>query len=155
LVTSKELRLKHSVITEITVGEGTVIHDHVNLYKCRIGSHCKIDSYVYIEEGVSIGNNCKIRPFVFIPTGVTLEDGVFVGPGAVFTNDKYPKIDGQWTLRLTLIKKGTSIGACAVILPGVTVGENVLIGAQAVVTKDVPDNHIALGNPARFTLRSK
>lgn len=143
-----EKKPKFSVIDDIEVGEGTVIYDHVNLYKCKIGKNCKIDSFVYIEEGVVVGDNCKIRPFVFIPTGVTLEDNVFVGPGTVFTNDKYPKVSGEWKLMPIKVKKGASIGATAVILPGVTIGENVVVGAGAVVSKDVPDNAVAVGNPA-------
>lgn len=89
---------KYSVLKDVEIGEGTVIHDQVNLYKCKIGKNCKIDSFVYIEEGVIIGDNCKIRPFVFIPTGVTIEDNVFVGPNVTFTNDKYPKVKGEWAL---------------------------------------------------------
>jgi len=141
---------KYSSIINIEVGENTVIKDHVNLYKCKIGSNCKIDSYVYIEENVTIGNNCKIRPFTFIPTGVTIEDNVFVGPNVVFTNDKYPKLDRAWNLLPTLIKDGASIGASSVILPGITIGKNVLVGAGSVVTKDVPENCVVAGNPARI-----
>lgn len=141
---------KFSVIKDIEIGEGTVIHDQVNLYKCKIGRNCKIDAYVYIEEGVTIGDNCKIRPFVFIPTGVTIEDNVFIAPGVIFTNDKYPKVSGEWKLMPIRVKKGASIGAGATILPGVTIGENALIGSGATVTKDVPDNAVVIGNPSRI-----
>jgi len=141
---------KFSLIKDVEIGEGTVIHDQVNLYKCKIGRNCKIDAYVYIEEGVVIGDNCKIRPFVFIPTGVTIEDNVFIAPGVIFTNDKYPKVSGEWKLMPIRVKKGASIGAGAVILPGVTVGENALIGAGAVVAEDVPDNTIVIGKPSRL-----
>jgi len=134
---------------DVEIGEGTVIHDQVNLYKCKIGRNCKIDAYVYIEEGVVIGDNCKIRPLVFIPTGVTIEDNVFVAPGVIFTNDKYPKVSGEWKLQPIIVKKGASIGAGAVIMPGVTIGKNALISAGAVVTRNVPDNSIVVGNPAR------
>src|SRR4030067_1902992 len=109
---------KYSLIKDAEIGEGTIVHDQVNLYKCRIGKNCKIDSFVYVEEGVTIGDNCKIRPFVFIPTGVTLENNVFVGPNAVFTNDRYPKVSGEWTLEKTIVRRGASIGAGASILPG-------------------------------------
>ena len=139
---------KYSVLIDVKIGKNTIIKDHVNLYKCKIGDNCKIDSFVYIEENVSIGDNCKIRPFVFIPTGITIEENVFIAPGVIFTNDKYPKVSGEWKLMPSKVKKGASIGAAAVILPGVTIGENALVGAGAVVTKDVSDNAIVVGNPA-------
>jgi len=143
---------RFSIIKDAEIGEGTKIHDQVNIYKCKIGRNCKIDAYVYIEEGVEIGDNCKIRPFVFIPTGVIIEDNVFVGPNVTFTNDKYPKARGQWRLLPTRVKRGASIGANSVILPGLTIGENALVGAGSVVTKDVPHKAIVAGKPAR-TLR--
>jgi UDP-2-acetamido-3-amino-2,3-dideoxy-glucuronate N-acetyltransferase len=140
---------KYSFLKDVEVGEGTVVHDHVNLYKCKIGRNCKVDAFVYVEEGVVIGDNCKIRPFVFIPTGVTIEDNVFVGPNVSFTNDKYPKVKGEWKLLRTRIMKGASIGANSIILPGVTIGEEALVGAGSVVTEDVPGKAIVAGNPAR------
>lgn len=143
-------KLRHSTVQHVLIGKGTTIHDHVNLYKCSVGKNCKIDAFVYIEEGVVIGDNCKVRPFVFIPTGVTIEDNVFVGPGVSFTNDKYPRVKGTWKMLRTLIKKGASIGARSVILPGVTVGEGALVGAGSVVTKDVSERAVVIGNPARF-----
>jgi len=141
---------RYSFLKDAEIGEGTVVHDQVNLYKCKIGRNCKIDAFVYVEEGVVIGDNCKIRPFVFIPTGVTIEDDVFVGPNVSFTNDKYPRVKGEWKLLRTRVKKGASIGANSVILPGVTIGEEALVGAGSVVTKDVPSRAIAAGNPARI-----
>jgi acetyltransferase-like isoleucine patch superfamily enzyme len=143
-------RSKFSVVTDAEIGDGTVVHDQVNLYKCKIGKNSKIDAFVYIEEGVVIGDSCKIRPFVFIPTGVTVEDNVFVGPNVSFTNDKYPQVKGEWKLLQTRIKKGASIGANSVILPGVTIGEDALVGAGSVVTKDVPSEALVAGNPARI-----
>lgn len=139
---------KYSCLKDLEVGQGTVLHDQVNLYKCKIGRNCKIDAFVYIEEGVTIGDNCKIRPFVFIPTGISIEDDVFVGPNVSFTNDKYPMVKGKWTLFRTRIRKGASIGANSVILPGIEIGENALVGAGSVVTKDVPRGKIVAGNPA-------
>lgn len=140
----------YSVVRHAKLGEGTSVHDQVNIYGCTIGKDCKIDAYVYIEEGVKIGDNCKIRPFVFIPTGVTMEDNVFIGPNVTFTNDKYPRTRGKWKLLSTTVKAGASIGANSVILPGLTVGKNALIGAGSVVTKDVPDRAVVSGNPARI-----
>jgi UDP-2-acetamido-3-amino-2,3-dideoxy-glucuronate N-acetyltransferase len=142
---------KFSLVTNAEIGEGTVVHDQVNMYKCKIGKNCKIDAFVYIEEGVVIGDNCKIRPFVFIPTGVTIEDNVFVGPNVTFTNDKYPKVKGDWVLLKINVKSGASLGAGCVILPGVTVGKEALVGAGSVVTKDVPERAIMVGNPAHIT----
>lgn len=112
-----------------------------------IGENCKIHSHVWIGAGVKIGNNCKVQAFCFIPTGVTLEDNVFLGPRVTFTNDKYPP-SGKWTN--TLVKNFVSIGAGAVILPGLVIGENSRIGAGAVVTKDVIDGVTVCGNPAQI-----
>lgn len=141
---------KFSILIEAEIGEGTVVHDQVNLYKCKIGRNCKIDSFVYVEEGVVIGDRCKIRPFVFIPTGVVIEDEVFIGPNVTFTNDKYPKVSGEWQLLETNVRKGASIGGNCTILPGVTIGAGALIGAGSVVASDVPPGGIVAGNPARI-----
>lgn len=139
-----------SIIHNTHVGEKSRIYDLVNLYGCKIGKNTKIDSYVYIEEGVRIGDNCKIRPFVFIPTGVTIEDHVFIGPNVTFTNDKYPKSRGEWTLLRTKVQRHASIGAGSTIIPGITIGRNALIGAGSTVTRNIPDNAIAVGSPARI-----
>jgi UDP-2-acetamido-3-amino-2,3-dideoxy-glucuronate N-acetyltransferase len=141
---------KYSIIKNVEIGEGSIIHDQANLYNCRIGKNCKIDSFVYMEEGVVVGDNCKIRPFVFIPTGVIIEDNVFVGPNVTFTNDKHPKAHGDWKLVGTTVKQGAAIGANSVVLPGVVIGENSLVGAGCVVTEDVPRNAIVVGNPAKI-----
>jgi UDP-2-acetamido-3-amino-2,3-dideoxy-glucuronate N-acetyltransferase len=141
---------KYSIVKDVEVGEGTKIYDHVNIYKCKIGKNCKIEPFVYIEGGVVIGDNCKIKPFVFIPTGVTIESDVFIGPNVAFTNDKYPRARGDWKLLQTRVKRGASIGANSVILPGVTIGEKALVGAASVITSDVPDNAVLTGNPARI-----
>ncbi len=141
---------KFSAITDVEVGQGTIVRDHVNLYKCKIGKNCKIESFVYIEERVVIGDNCKIKPHVFIPTGVTIEDDVLVGPNVTFTNDKHPHARGDWTLLKTFVGRGSSIGANAVILPGVRIGRNVTVGAGSVVTSDIPDGAVVTGNPARL-----
>ncbi|MCW4018872.1 MAG: N-acetyltransferase [Candidatus Bathyarchaeota archaeon] len=144
---------KYAMISGAHIGEGTKIFDQVNLFKCKVGKNSKIDSYVYIEEGVVIGDNCKVRPFVFIPTGVTIEDNVFIGPNVAFTNDKHPRAQGEWQLLPTTVKKGASIGANSVIIPGVTIGEEAMVGAGSVVTKDVPHRTLVAGNPARIIRR--
>jgi acetyltransferase-like isoleucine patch superfamily enzyme len=134
-------------IKNCKIGKNTKIWHFVNLYECEIGDNCVIGSFVEIGKA-KIGNNCKIESHVFIPDGVTIEDDVFIGPHVCFTNDKYPKIKGEWELKETLIKKGASIGANATILCGITIGKNSLIGAGSIVTKNVPDNTIVFGTPA-------
>lgn len=145
-------------LKDVKMGRGVVVHAFGNLYGCEIGDNSKIACFVEVQEGVKIGKNCKVEPFVYIPTGVTIEDNVFVGARACFTNDKRPrattregelKTGEDWELLKTLVKKGASIGAGAVILPGLTIGENAVVGAGAVVTKDVPPGKIVVGNPAR------
>jgi acetyltransferase-like isoleucine patch superfamily enzyme len=146
-------RSAFSAIVDAEIGEGTVVRDHVNLYKCKIGRNCKIESFVYMEEGVVIGDNCKVKPHVYIPTGVIIEDDVFIGPNVTFTNDKYPHVKGDWTPLKTVVGRGASIGANSVILPGITVCRNVMIGAGSVVTSDVPEGAVVYGNPARPIVR--
>lgn len=146
-------------INDIKVGEGVKIYDFVNLYGCEIGDHTKVGTFVEIQRGAVIGKNCKISSHSFICEGVTIEDGVFIGHGVMFVNDKYPRSvnpDGtmqtqtDWELQHTVVKKGASIGTNSTILGNVTIGENAIIGAGSLVSKDVPDNCIAYGNPARI-----
>jgi UDP-2-acetamido-3-amino-2,3-dideoxy-glucuronate N-acetyltransferase len=145
---------------DVQLGEGVVIFhpDLVNLYGCQIGAGTKIGSFVEIQKGASIGARCKISSHSFICEGVEIEDCVFVGHGVMFINDTYPKAvgdDGQlqteadWQLIRTRVKTRASIGSNATILCGITIGENALIGAGAVVTKDVPDYAIIAGVPGR------
>lgn len=155
---TKNDKSRYSIIKDVKVGEGTVIKDYVNLYGCEIGKNCKIDAFVYIESGVKIGDNCKIRAFTFIPECVVVEDDVFIGPCVCFVNDKIPratneegklKTKSDWKSEYVVIKKGASIGANATIIGSVTVGENAIVGAGAVVTKDVKPDQIVVGVPAR------
>lgn len=144
-----KLLAKHYSINDCDIGEGTVIRDFTNLYGCKIGQDCKIAAYVEIQRGVTIGDRCKVEAFAFIPSGVEIEDEVFIGPHAVFTNDLHPRAVGDWKVTPTLVKRGASIGACAVIVCGVTIGENAMVGAGSVVTKDVPPGKLVVGNPAK------
>jgi UDP-2-acetamido-3-amino-2,3-dideoxy-glucuronate N-acetyltransferase len=132
------------------VGKGTKIWDDKGLWgEYEIGSNCVIGKFVEIGKDVKIGNNCKVEAFAFIPPGVTIEDDVFVGPHVCFTNDKRPKAVGEWKITKTLVRKGAAIGANSTIVCGVTIGENALVGAGSVVTKDVPKGATVVGNPAK------
>lgn len=146
---SDEQAPRYAVTSDVTVGEGTTIYDHVNLYGCSVGDGTKVDAFVYVEEDVTIGDDCTIRPFTFIPTGVTIGDRVFIAPNVTFTNDRRPSATGEWELEETVVEDGAGIGAGAVICPGVTIGEGSLVGAGAVVTDDVPPETTVVGNPAR------
>ena len=147
------------IATDVTLGVGVEISlpNLVNLYGCAIGDGTKIGPFVEIQRGAVVGARCKISSHSFICTGVTIEDDVFVGHGAIFTNDRYPRAtaDGRlqteadWRVVPTLVKRGASIGSGAVILCGVTIGERAMIGAGAVVTRDVPPDATAAGTPAR------
>jgi len=117
--------------------------------EATINGDTVIHGFVYIEGGVKIGARCIIKPFAFICEGVTIEDDVFIGPHVTFTNDKYPILGSEWELLPTTVKRGASIGAGAVICPGVTIGEYAMVGAGSVVTKSVPAHTWVRGNPAR------
>lgn len=134
------------------------IGDHTSVWQfcvilknAQIGKNCNINCNVLIENDVLIGDNVTIKPGVQIWDGMVIEDNVFIGPNVTFTNDHFPKSKNkEFQLRKTLIKKGASIGANATVLDGLTIGENSLIGAGSVVTKDIPANEIWIGNPAKF-----
>lgn len=137
------------------IGPNTIIYNihHSNIHaSVSIGENCKIHSHVWIGKDVVIGNQCLIQAFAFIPEGVTIKDEVFVGPHVCFTNDKRPPSFGlHWAI--TLVKRGASIGANATILPGIVIGEKAVIGAGAVVTKDVPAGEVWVGNPAKLLVK--
>jgi acetyltransferase-like isoleucine patch superfamily enzyme len=150
------------IASDVRLGENvTVYHPNlVNLYGCEIGAGSKIGAFVEIRRDVKIGSNVKIQAFAFIPEGVTIADGVFIGPHVCFTNDKYPMAvnpDGSllsnddWETIPTTVLEGANIGANATIVCGVTIGEHALVGAGAVVTKDVPPYAIVAGVPAKVT----
>ena len=147
-----------NIAPDVQLGVDVKIYDFVNLYGCTIGDNSKIGTFVEIQKGAVIGNNCKISSHTFICEGVTIEAGVFVGHNVTFINDRYPRstseggelqTEDDWVCVPTLIKRGASIGSSATLLCGVTVGENAIIGAGSVVTKDVPANSVVAGNPAR------
>jgi len=143
--------------TRCKLGNNTKVWEPVNMYDCVVGDDCMIGTFVEIQGGVVIGNKVKVQSHSFICEGVTIEDNVFIGHHVVFTNDKYPRSvnakgkvvsHNDWKLLKTIIKKGASIGSNATILGGITIGEHALVGAGAVVTKDVPSHATVVGNPA-------
>jgi UDP-2-acetamido-3-amino-2,3-dideoxy-glucuronate N-acetyltransferase len=146
-------------LNNVSLGKGTKIFNFVNAYGCSIDDNSKIGAFVEIQKGASIGKNCKISSHTFICEGVHIEDNVFVGHGVMFTNDLFPKAtntdgspqtEADWKVIKTLVKKGASIGSNATILCGITIGENALIGAGSVVTKDVLPNTVVAGVPAKI-----
>ena len=146
-------------INNVTLGSGVKIFDFVNLYGCSVGDNSKIGTFVEIQKNATIGKNCKISSHTFICEGVHIDDNVFIGHNVTFTNDKYPRAtnsDGSlqnekdWSVVETFVKKGASIGSSSTIICGVTIGENAIVGAGAVVTKDVPPNVTVAGVPARI-----
>ncbi len=145
-------------LNNVSLGKDVKIFSFVNAYGCSIDDESKIGAFVEIQKGVTIGKRCKISSHTFICEGVHIEDNVFVGHGVMFTNDLFPRAtnpdgslqtDADWKCIETIIKKGASIGSNATILCGITIGENAMIGAGAVVTRDVPANTIVAGNPAK------
>ena len=147
------------IAPDVKLGKDVKIYDFVNLYGCQIDDNSKIGTFVEIQKGSKVGKNCKISSHTFICEGVTIEDNVFVGHNVTFINDSYPhaiaddgklQTEDDWVCIPTHVKKGASIGSSATIMCGITVGKNAVVGAGCVVTKDVPDNTVVVGNPARI-----
>ena len=145
-------------LVDVAVGKNVKIFNFVNAYGCTIGDDTKIGSCVEIQKNAIIGMNCKISSHTFICEGVTIEDDVFIGHHVCFINDKYPRAtssqgvlqtDKDWNVVPIIVKKGASIGSGALIMCGVTIGQNALVGAGAIITSDVPDSSVVFGIPGR------
>ncbi len=144
---------------DVKLGKNVRLSKFINLYGCEVGDESRVGAFVEIQKNARVGRNCKISSHSFICEGVTIEDNVFIGHGVTFINDAYPRAttpDGapqtekDWSVEPTLVKKGASIGSGATILSNLVIGENALVGAGSAVTRDVPDNAIVAGNPARL-----
>jgi acetyltransferase-like isoleucine patch superfamily enzyme len=149
----------NSIADDVKLGKDVRLSKFINLYGCQIGDETKIGAFVEIQKNASVGRRCKISSHTFICEGVVIEDSVFIGHGVTFTNDLYPRAtsangspqtEADWKVVPTLIKKGASIGSGATILANTTIGEEAIVGAGSVVTKDVPPKAVVAGNPARI-----
>jgi acetyltransferase-like isoleucine patch superfamily enzyme len=147
-----------SIAPDVKLGNNVKLSRFINLYGCQVGDETKIGAFVEIQKNASVGKRCKISSHTFICEGVQIEDGVFVGHGVTFINDSYPRAtnplgelqtESDWKVERTVVKKGASIGSGATLLSGIIIGENAIVGAGSVVTKDVPPNAIVAGNPAK------
>lgn len=150
---------QYQKLNNVQIGENVRFFSFVNAYGCSVDDNSKIGAFVEIQKGATIGKNCKVSSHTFICEGVHIGDNVFIGHGVMFTNDMFPRAtnpdgspqtDEDWKLMETFVKEGASIGSNATILCGITIGKNALIGAGAVVVKDVPDNAVVVGNPAKI-----
>jgi acetyltransferase-like isoleucine patch superfamily enzyme len=158
------MELYQRIASDVKLGKNVKVFAFVNLYGCEIGDNSKIGAFVEIQKNAKIGRNVKVSTHTFICEGVTIEDDVFVGHNVSFINDKYPRstnpegslqTEADWKVVPTLVKRGASIGTSSTILCGVTIGENAVVGAGSVVTKDVPANTVVAGVPARVIRRLK
>jgi acetyltransferase-like isoleucine patch superfamily enzyme len=148
-----------AIAPDVKLGRDVKLSKFINLYGCEIGDESKIGAFVEIQKNASIGKRCKISSHTFICEGVTIEDNVFIGHGVMFINDSYPRAtaadgnlqtEADWKVEQTVVKKGASIGSGATILSNLSIGENAIVGAGSVVTKNVAPNSIVVGNPARL-----
>ena len=146
------------VSPDVRLGKDVKLSPFVNLYGCEVGDNTKIGAFVEIQKNAKVGQNCKISSHTFVCEGVSIEDNVFVGHGVVFINDLFPRAttaqgelqaEKDWKVERTLVKKGASIGSGSTILANVVIGENAMVGAGSVVTRDVPENAVVAGNPAK------
>lgn len=144
--------------TKVKLGKDVKLSSFINLYGCEIGDETKIGAFVEIQKNARVGARCKISSHTFICEGVDIEDNVFIGHNVAFINDTYPRAtaaggdlqtEADWKVEKTLVKKGASIGSGSTILANIVIGENAIVGAGSVVTKDVPPNTIVAGNPAK------
>ena len=151
-----------SIAPDVKLGKGVRLSKFINLYGCEIGDETKIGAFVEIQKNAKVGRRCKVSSHTFVCEGVAIEDNVFIGHGVTFINDSYPRAttsegelqtERDWHVEATVIKRGASIGSGATVLSKVIVGENSIVGAGSVVTRDVPPNVIVAGNPAKI-LRS-
>lgn len=147
------------IAPDVKLGKDVRLSKFINLYGCEVGDESKIGAFVEIQKNAKVGKRCKISSHTFVCEGVLIEDNVFIGHGVVFINDSYPRAtasDGQlqtekdWRVEPTMVKKGASIGSGATILCNLVIGENAIVGAGSVVTKDVPPNSVVAGNPAKL-----
>ena len=147
------------ITPDVKLGRDVKLSKFINLYGCEIGDETKIGAFVEIQKNATIGKRCKISSHTFVCEGVTIEDNVFIGHGVTFINDTYPRAtagagrlqtEADWKVERTVVKKGASIGSGATILANLRIGENAIVGAGSVVTKDVPPNSIVAGNPAKL-----
>ncbi len=146
------------IAPDVRLGKNVKLSKFINLYGCTVGDNCKIGAFVEIQKNAFVGNNCKISSHTFICEGVTIEDNVFIGHNVTFINDIYPRAtaeghlqtEADWKVDPTFVRKGASVGSGATILAKVTIGENAIVGAGSVVTKDVPPNAVVAGVPAKI-----
>jgi len=147
-----------SIAPDVRLGLNVKLSQFINLYGCAIGDETKIGAFVEVQKNATIGKRCKISSHTFICEGVTIEDNVFIGHAVTFINDLYPRAtaggrlqtEADWKVEQTVVKKGASVGSGSTILANITIGEDAIVGAGSVVTKDVPPNSIVAGNPARI-----